>query len=113
VGLLEPHGRHRRASGEADLSGAKLRFYEKVVVAKCDDDPSLVGLSGHVLGIGDAPGEPAAYDVLIEATDRVCCFTEDELTGTGEIAPRSQFFDDSAAPLRVRVVDGKGFLADD
>jgi hypothetical protein len=80
---------------------------------KCDDYPDLVGGAGYVLGMGDETSAPFSYGVLLDATDRVCCFHEEELRGTGEIAPRSQFYDDSAAPIRVRVIDGKGFLADE
>jgi hypothetical protein len=112
VGLLEPHGRYGRCDEQADLSGRKLRFYEKVVVLKCDDFPDYVGGAGYVLGMGDEAAAPFGYAVLLDATDRVCCFDEDELQGTGEIAPRSQFYDDDAPPIRVRVVDGKGELAD-
>jgi len=112
VGLLEPHGRYGGCCGEADLILAKLSFYERVIVVKCDDDPNYIGMSGHVLGMGDDPGELASYGVLLETTDSVVCFSEDELQSTGEIADRSKFYDDTKAPIRVRVVDGKGYIAD-
>ena len=112
MGLLEPHGRHRRRNGEADLTTQKLRFYEKVVVLKCDDFPEYIGGAGYVLGMGDETVPPFSYAVLLDATDRVCCFDHDELQGTGEIAPRSQFYDDSEPPVRVVVKNGKGYLAD-
>jgi hypothetical protein len=96
------------------LSCVKLGFYEKVVVAKCDDDPSYVGAIGYVLGMSDqTSGEPMSYDVLLDTIDEVVCFSEDEVRGTGEIAPRSQFYDDASKPIRVRVIDGKGYPADD
>ena len=91
---------------------AKLSFYERVVVVQCDDDPAYIGMSGHVLGMGDEPEAEASYGVLLEATERVVCFNHDELRSTGEIAPRSQFYDDNATPIRVRVVDGKGYIVD-
>ena len=112
MGLLEPHGRHGRRDGEADLTTQKLRFYEKVVVLRCDDFPEYVGGAGYVLGMGDETAPPFSYAVLLDATDRVVCFDHDELQGTGEVAPRSQFYDDSKPPLRVVVKDGTGYLAD-
>jgi hypothetical protein len=89
---------------------AKLSFYERVVVAKCEDDPSLVGKAGHVLGVGEEGGPPVAYGVLLENASQVACFTEDELRGTGEIADRALFYD--APALRIRVIDGKGVIVD-
>jgi hypothetical protein len=112
VGLLEPHGRYGCRDGEADLTTQKLRFYEKVVVLKCDDFPEYIGGAGCVLGMGDETAPPFSYAVLLDATDRVCCFDHDELESTGEIAPRSQFYDDAKPPIRVVVKDGKGYLAD-
>ena len=90
----------------------KLRFYEKVVVLKCDGFPDHVGSVGYVLGMGDETSSPFTYAVLLDAGDRVCCFNEDELGSLGEIAPRSKFYDDSAAPVRVQVKYGKGYIAD-
>jgi hypothetical protein len=113
MGLLEPHGGYGGCDGQADLSGHKYSFYEKVVVLRCDDFPEYVGGAGYVLGRGDETSAPFSYGVLLDATDRVCCFNEDELQGTGEIAPRTQFYDDNVPPVRVRVIDGKGYLADD
>ena len=110
MGLLEPHGRYGRGDEQADLTLAKLNFYERVVVAHCEDDPSLVGKAGHVLGVGEEGGPPVAYGVLLENASQVACFTEDELRGTGEIADRNQFYD--APTLRIRVVDGKGVIVD-
>ena len=88
---------------------AKLSFYERVVVANCEDDPALVGKAGHVLGIGDEDA-PMSYGVLLENASQVICFSEDELRGTGEIADRALFYD--APTLKIRVVDGKGVIAD-
>ncbi len=89
---------------------AKLSFYERVVVASCEDDPSIVGKAGHVLGIGEEGGPPVSYGVLLENSSQVICFSEDELRGTGEIADRALFYD--APALKIRVVDGKGVIAD-
>lgn len=91
---------------------AKLRFYERVVVVKCDDDPNFIGMYGHVLGMGDEPLEEASYAVSLEAIGRAVCFNHDELQSTGEVAERSQFYDDSKPPIRVRVVDGKGEIVE-
>ena len=89
---------------------AKLSFYERVVVANCEDDPSLVGKAGHVLGVGEEGGPPVAYAVLLEHASQVVCFTENELRGTGEIADKALFYD--APTMRIRVVDGKGVIVD-
>ena len=89
---------------------AKLSFYERVVVAQCEDDPSFVGKAGHVLGIGEEGGPPTSYGVLLEGSSQVICFSEHELRGTGEIADKSLFYD--APSLRIRVVDGKGVIVD-
>ena len=94
------------------MSTQKLSFYERVVVLKCDDFPEYIGGAGYVLGMGDETVPPFSYAVLLDATDRVCCFDHDELQGTGEIAPRSQFYDDSEPRVRVVVKNGKGYLAD-
>ena len=89
---------------------AKLSFYERVVVAACEDDPFFVGKAGHVLGISEEGGPPISYGVLLEASSQVICFSEHELQGTGEIADKSLFYD--APTLRIRVVDGKGVIAE-
>ena len=94
------------------MNAKKLRFYEKVVVLKCDDFPEYIGGAGYVLGMGDETAPPFSYAVLLDATDRVVCFDHDELQGTGEVAPRSQFYDDDKPPVRVVVKNGKGYLAD-
>ncbi|WP_395645153.1 hypothetical protein [Terricaulis sp.] len=64
-----------------------------------------------MLGIGDEPGQTIGYGVWIEELSRLVCFEAGELQGTGEIADRSQFYDDdSSSRVRVRVIDGKGFV---
>ena len=78
---------------------AKLSFYERVVVAHCEDDPSFVGKAGHVLGVGEEAGQPVSYGVLLEGSSQVICFSEAELRGTGEIADERGGADsDSAQP---------------
>jgi hypothetical protein len=89
---------------------AKLSFYERVVVAQCEDDAAFVGKAGHVLGVGEEGGQPVSYGVLLEGSSQVICFAEDELRGTGEIADRNQFYD--APTLKIRIVDGKGVIVD-
>lgn len=93
-----------------------LRFFEKVQVLSCPECPHRVGKFGHVLGMSyedDNPdgGEVCGYGVFFDDLGEVYSFEPIELLGTGEIADRADFY--TGESVRVRVDDGKGFLADE
>ena len=89
-----------------------LGFYEKVVVVQSDKFPELVGRIGYVLGVSEENGVVYSYAVHFLDIVEGYCFAPDELRGSGEFADRSLFYDDKEPSLRVRVIDGKGELAD-
>src|SRR5262245_61647136 len=112
MGLLEPHERCGREVRGADLK--PLTFYEKVIIAKSDDSPKLVGRSGYVVGISQESGVVYGYAVSFLDEVENYYFKAEDVTGTGEIADRSLFYDDEdpSARIRVRVVDGKGEIVE-
>jgi len=89
-----------------------IAFYEKVLIVACADAPQYVGRYGYVLGISEEDGVQSGYAVTFETEEQVTCFEPHEVQGTGEIAPRSRFYDDTTV-VHIRVDDkGRGFLAD-
>jgi hypothetical protein len=89
-----------------------LKAYEKVEVLSCPDYPDRVGKFGHILGMGHTDaGEIGNVGVFFDDVGEVYCFDPAEVRGTGEVAERSDFYGEER--VRVRVEDGKGFLADE
>ena len=91
-----------------------LRQYEKVKVLSCSVSPDRVGTFGYVLGFSeDDEGTLHGYFVMFPDWGRGLTLSKDCLQGTGEIAKRSDFFDEEVSTLRVGVRNGKGFLVRD
>ena len=89
----------------------RFAFYQEVRVAHpVAENADYTGLVGAVIGIGDAPGEPANYGVSFPGHEQIGSFEENELEPTGRQFRREDFYDDSKT-IRVRVDDqGRGHV---
>ena len=92
---------------------SQLQFYEKVKVLSCPRSPDRVGTFGYVLGVSEEDGVVGAYYVMFPDIERGLSLPPSYLEGTGEIAPRSQFYDEEPPSLRVGVKGGRGYLIED
>lgn len=91
-----------------------LQMYEKVTVLNCPSRPERVGTTGYVLGISeDDEGRLHGYFVMFPDWGQGITLATEWLEGTGEVASRSDFYDDDAPRLRVGVKNGRGFLVED
>lgn len=85
------------------MTAPLFAFYEQVRVARPrPENFEYAGELGVVFGLGTEPGEPVSVGVLLEKSERVVCFAEDELVATGRQFRREDFHDDRRA-VRVRV----------
>lgn len=84
-------------------------FFEKVNVISSKKFPEYNGRTGVVLGISEEEGKVYGYAVDFPGVLEGCMFLPEELEGTGEFADPRDFYDENDR-IRVRVVDGEGFI---
>lgn len=86
-------------------------FYQEVrIIRPSPENKPYAGRAGVVVGLGDEPGQPVLYGVLLEGEEQLVSCEEAELEATGRQFRREDFYDDSKS-LRVRVdEDGRGRL---
>ena len=89
----------------------RLNYYEKVRVIKSQRFPEYNGKTGVVLGISEEDGKICAYDLDFPGDLEGCIFPPEELESTGEFADPRDFYDENDR-IRVRVVDGEGFIVE-
>jgi hypothetical protein len=104
------HASYKTACGNRPIA-----FYEKVRVLPSVPHAEIRGLTGWVLGVSadDDLKLIQGYAVSFDELDEGWSVDPEHLEATGEIAPRSKFYDDDVPTLRVRVdEDGRGFIVD-
>ena len=89
------------------------QIYERVLVARSEKFPELVGKHGWVLGISEEDGVVYGYGVHFDDLPTGYYFYAGDVEPTGEIANRSRFYDEDAPTIRVRVEGNHGYLAED
>lgn len=90
----------------------RFAFYQEVCLAHpLPHNAEFLGAAGAVVGIGDEPGHPVLYGLLLPGHDHLVSCEEHELEPTGRQFRREDFYDDTKA-IRVRVdPEGRGHLA--
>lgn len=89
-----------------------LSFYEKVRVTNSQKAPECNGKTGVVLGISEEDGTVYGYGVHFSDEEEGYFFPPEELEGTGEFADPRDFYNENNR-IRVRVVDGEGFIVEE
>lgn len=91
----------------------RFAFYQEVRLAHpLPENIEWRDAAGVIVGVGDAPGQPVLYGLLMPGHDHLVSCHETELAPTGRQFRRDDFYDDTQA-IRVRVTnDGRGELAD-
>lgn len=84
---------------------------EVVRIIKSPKFPHLLGKSGVIFGSSEENGHIFGYGVRPEGEDCSYHFNPEELEGTGIVRDESEFYDGES--IRVRVVDGRGYLVNE
>lgn len=108
--MTDWHAHMRTACGKPPVA-----FYEKVLVLDSAEDPEIRGRYGWVLGVSadDEAGLILDYQVHFDEFETGYGVRPEDMEGTGEIAPRSKFYDDGVPPIRVRVDEqGRGHIVE-
>lgn len=90
----------------------RFAFYQEVRLARpAPGNRVHAGRLGVIVGLGDEPGQPVVYGLILDGEDQLVSCGEAELEPTGRQFRREDFYDDSRR-IRVRVDrDGRGHLA--
>lgn len=107
--------RHRASSSIIPNPGRPVSlyaFYQEVrIVRPSPENTAYTGRLAVIVGLGNEPGQPVLYGLLLDGEEQLVSCEESELAPTGRQFRREDFYDD-AHPLRVRVDDeGRGHLA--
>ena len=88
-----------------------IAFYEKVLVLDTAEDLEIRGKYGWMLGVSADDELIYDYQIHFDEFDMGYGVKPEDLEGTGEIAPREQFY--SGESIRVRVDEyGRGHIVE-
>jgi hypothetical protein len=90
----------------------KFRFYEVVKVNKKSRHEEVAGLEGTILGMAANRDRQWYYAVAFNEIEAVWCFSETELSSTGKMNRREDFYDGTHISAAVDKETGEGIIKD-